>query len=842
MYYDDCKKCTHKKLMNVMIYIEKSRVNLYHINQLSLLITLIALLFYIGCNTINHNKGTNNKLEKSSILYNSELKKKNANKKKLSSITDSYESNGLNSQENFKAFQMNNKTKTRKSLNGYIDTTLKNSDDITYNWFPPKYRTTDTEFVINNERIFDCLLQYKGQIIDAFDIENGYFNVTINQIYSSDQMLTIEQTINRCNKIIEKNITDYQDLILSINRNKINIEKFRNIINIKDRVDTLKEEKRNIQKTLKKNISEISFHGIYGVILDAGYENDYNVLLTFAKRVIAQKAISDILETCIKSETSVINGKIFFDKIINSVSGQIQIKKTIMEERKYFKGKNQFIFAAIISIAPLKSKIKPNTKTLNLNLKYLSANLLSSSTKNIFFESLKKRTSSSYTKLIVNKINKISLLYSKDIVQKNSLSQELKNKLLSEYSKLIEHKENEIQIEKNKLENKRSRLKQSYLKAGFNCSKLPENCIDETLNEMNYKISKLIKLIDSNQKSELVYSDVTVPQRGKLKEEIFRLSKNLYKDMKTLYGKKELFLNIEIVESQILSSNQYIYGSYINRNPDKVFLYPYSNDNGDMKIKIVMSFKSDQEKRINIDEEKKIKNEVKKKITKETIKSQCSLDYMNFVLIEAGIFYMGSQIFEPGRDNDEKRHQETIKYKFYIQQTEVTQKQWKNIMGYNPSNFKNDEYPIENISWYDAKKFIRKLNSIDAKNKYRLPTEAEWEYACRAGSQTAFSNGTITNVKICRNLDKIGWYFFNSNKRTHVVATKIANIWGLYDMHGNVWEWCGDIVNSNKRVARGGSWSESARYSRSANRVLHAPDYYEDTIGLRLVKEYKLKE
>ena len=839
--------------MNIMIYREKSRVKFYHINKLTFLITLIALLFCIGCNTINNNKELNKKNDKitksfnpnyntvanskknskNGILYN----ESNTNKTKENLLlnTDSYELNDINFQENLNTIQMNNKINAHTSLNDNQDTIIKNFVDNTNNTLPAKFRTT--ELVFRNERISDCLLPYKGQIIDAFDIEKGYFNVTLNQIYSTDQILTIEQAINRCNKRIEKKITNYQDLILSINRNKINIEKFQNIINIKDRVDTLKKEKRNIQKTLKKSFSELSFHGIYGVVLDAGYENDYNVLLTCAKKVIAQKAISDILETCIRSETSVIDGKIFFDKIISSVSGQIQIKKTIVEERKFFKGKNQFIFAAIISIAPLQSKIKFNTKILNF--KYLTANLLSSSTKNIFLESLKKRTSNSYAQKIIHKINKVSLLVRKDIFQKNSITQELKNKLLSEYSQLIKNKEKEIQIEKNKLEKKRSELKQYYLKAGFHCSKFPESCIDETVNEMNHKISKLIKLINSNQKSEIVYSDVIVPQRGKLKEEIFRLTKNLYKDMKTLYGKKELFLNIAIVESQFLSSDQNLYGSYINRHPDKVFLYPFSNDNGDMKIKVVMTFKINQENRINVVKEEATKKEVKKIIKKETTKSQCTLHDINFVLIKTGIFFMGSPFFEPGRDNDEHRHQENINYKFYIQQTEVTQKLWKNVMGYNPSNFKNEEYPVENISWFDAKKFIKKLNSIDAKNKYRLPTEAEWEYACRAGSQTAFSNGTITNVKTCRNLDKIGWYIFNSNKRTHVVANKISNAWGLFDMHGNVWEWCGDIVNSNKRIARGGSWSETARYSRSANRVLHAPDYYEDTIGLRLVKEYK---
>ncbi|KPA12739.1 hypothetical protein MHK_007055, partial [Candidatus Magnetomorum sp. HK-1] len=237
--------------MNIMIYREKSRVNFYHINKLTFLITLIALLFCIGCNTINNNKELNKKNNKTTksfnpnyntvadskknrkngILYN----ESNTNKTKENLLlnTDSYELNEINFQENLNTIQMNNKINAHTSLNDNQDTIIKNSVDNTIiNTLPAKFKTT--ELVFRNERISDCLLPYKGQIIDAFDIEKGYFNVTLNQIYSTDQILTIEQAINRCNKRIEKKITNYQDLILSINRNKINIEKFQNIINIKD--------------------------------------------------------------------------------------------------------------------------------------------------------------------------------------------------------------------------------------------------------------------------------------------------------------------------------------------------------------------------------------------------------------------------------------------------------------------------------------------------------------------------------------------------------------------------------------------------------------------------------
>jgi formylglycine-generating enzyme required for sulfatase activity len=185
---------------------------------------------------------------------------------------------------------------------------------------------------------------------------------------------------------------------------------------------------------------------------------------------------------------------------------------------------------------------------------------------------------------------------------------------------------------------------------------------------------------------------------------------------------------------------------------------------------------------------------------------------MTFVYIKPGSFTMGSPVDEPGREHSETPHRVTLTRGFYMQTTEVTQGQWKAIMGYNPSNFYGcgNNCPVENITWYEVQAFIRKLNQRTGKT-YRLPTEAEWEYACRAGSTTAFSNGAITELK-CNydpHLNAMAWYCYNSkitysgfitrmwssnsyNNGTHPVAQKLANEWGLYDMHGNVSEWCQD--------------------------------------------------
>jgi formylglycine-generating enzyme required for sulfatase activity len=159
---------------------------------------------------------------------------------------------------------------------------------------------------------------------------------------------------------------------------------------------------------------------------------------------------------------------------------------------------------------------------------------------------------------------------------------------------------------------------------------------------------------------------------------------------------------------------------------------------------------------------------------------------MEFVLIPAGAFEMGSPSNEAGRDDDDGPiHQVTIKNAFYMGKYEVTQEQWRAVMGDNPSYFTgNDNLPVEQVSWDDVQEFIRKLNAKEGTDKYRLPSEAEWEYACRAGTTTRYSFGDSES-----RLGEYAWYTDNSGSKTHPVGQKKPNPWGLYDMHGNVWEW-----------------------------------------------------
>lgn len=231
---------------------------------------------------------------------------------------------------------------------------------------------------------------------------------------------------------------------------------------------------------------------------------------------------------------------------------------------------------------------------------------------------------------------------------------------------------------------------------------------------------------------------------------------------------------------------------------------------------------------------------------------------MTFVAISPGRFQMGSPLNELGRIFIfEKQNEVEIEKEFYLQTTETTQEQWEQVMGSNPSYFFNcgKDCPVENVSWFNVQDFIQKLNRNDTENRYRLPTETEWEFACRSGSTTAFSNSGLFELgcKADSKLDELAWYSCNSNGKTHPVGHKMPNRYGLYDMHGNVYEWCQDMFKpdysdtpdgkynekdpAGDRSIRSCSWDDTKVNCRSASRNNIGPGRKTNTIGFRLVRE-----
>ena len=237
-----------------------------------------------------------------------------------------------------------------------------------------------------------------------------------------------------------------------------------------------------------------------------------------------------------------------------------------------------------------------------------------------------------------------------------------------------------------------------------------------------------------------------------------------------------------------------------------------------------------------------------KRVLENQIEVRCNTIGMKFTLIQAGEFMMGAPLYVEERLCEEGPvHKVNIRNSFYLGTYPVTQREWKVVMGNNPSRFKGDDLPVDQVSWDDVQKFIKKLNDKEGTDKYRLPSEAEWEYSCRAGTTTKYCFGDSESK-----LGEYAWYDDNSGDTTHPVGQKKPNSWGLYDMHGNS-EWVQDEMHDNytgapsdgsawesgddsARVARGGGWGLEAEFCRSASRYYDEPDF-RDAIGFRLLQE-----
>lgn len=228
-----------------------------------------------------------------------------------------------------------------------------------------------------------------------------------------------------------------------------------------------------------------------------------------------------------------------------------------------------------------------------------------------------------------------------------------------------------------------------------------------------------------------------------------------------------------------------------------------------------------------------------------------------FRWIPPGSFMMGSPDHEQGRDDDEDFHSVSLSQGFWLAETTVTQALWQAVMSGNPSHFKGDNRPVEIVSWDDVQVFIERINQVHPDLQTRLPWEAQWEYACRAGSETPFNFDAAVDLS---RVNYRGTWKYTSEfaegalQQTAEVKTYSCNAWGLYEMHGNVWEWCQDEWQRNlgseaacdpwqkqqpsdsvtARVVRGGCWHDSGGGVRSAFRLRGTPDYRNGGLGFRL--------
>ncbi|MEG0011084.1 MAG: SUMF1/EgtB/PvdO family nonheme iron enzyme [Muribaculaceae bacterium] len=294
------------------------------------------------------------------------------------------------------------------------------------------------------------------------------------------------------------------------------------------------------------------------------------------------------------------------------------------------------------------------------------------------------------------------------------------------------------------------------------------------------------------------------------------------------------------LSSTPIEASVYIDGKLVGTSPD-IFRNIFA---GVRELKITKSGYKDIVKQVTIEENKLCQEQVTLEKGADNQTFTVKGVSFNMIAIAGGTFTMGATA-EQGSDAEhweKPAHQVTLS-DYSIGETEVTQQLWEAVMGSNPSHFESPTNPVEQVSWDDCQEFIKKLNSLTGA-KFALPTEAQWEYAARGGSKSQGYKYSGSN-----NLSDVAWYDDNSGSKTHPVSTKSPNELGLYDMSGNVWEWCNDWYGSysdsqqrdptgatsgSYRVNRGGSWYDSQRYCRVSNRFFNTPSYSCADLGLRL--------
>jgi formylglycine-generating enzyme required for sulfatase activity len=484
--------------------------------------------------------------------------------------------------------------------------------------------------------------------------------------------------------------------------------------------------------------------------------------------------------------------------------------------------------------------------------------------------------------------------FSKTISRENRRANTQEQATIENAGQKLQDIEDTVKTLHRKIRQKRSRIKKSYREIGFHCRQTVENCIGSAITQLNKEIKQLKQTLIEEKNKELKYKKSPVIPEGSVQQEIASKAISLVKQLQSSHAKVNKLWERTVSVNHEIQTSQSQKGIEINRQIDKYWIY-LMPDGQVFQVMAVVKFKIKKNRQLpsltvntipsgtqirilNINpvyyrgirlkpgryhievkksEYKTARQWVTLGIHDKTILMELEAENdktwtdpitgMEFVWIPAGSFQMGSNV-----SNDEKPIHKVSLSGYWMAKYELTQGQWQKIMSNNPSYFKkkgkctSSNCPVEKISWEDVQKFIKKLNQ-KGNATFRLPTEAEWEYACRSGGK---------DQKYCggNNLKSLGWYDDNSGSKTHPVGKKKPNGLGLYDMSGNVWEWVEDWYGENYygssparnpkgaskgsfRVIRGGSWYDNASYARSAYRYWNMPGLRFYYIGVRLVRQ-----
>jgi formylglycine-generating enzyme required for sulfatase activity len=648
--------------------------------------------------------------------------------------------------------------------------------------------------------------------------------------------------IKKNNNAIDNRISGLKNKMTNIFMDKQELLKLVDIKKMQEQITVKQKSRKDIKEQIQQDLRSIVYKGLYLVVLkniDPWFSKEK--LAQQAEKLLAPTAIEGLNGVFISSLTIVKDNSLLKDQIKANISGEMSVEKQYIS--KIIDNRSKFVYLIKVNVAPLKKSLTPgksatqkSSKNIVLNLlddygyeaKLQTAGIPSNEIKNIDFEAASSRD-------VISGSNNTSNRRQQQIIRMGNAN--------------LTRIDEDIKQLQRSLTNRSAYLQQTIeekTNVSYNADRI-KNSIDSALKYFDDRLDELKNKLIAAKEGELISRyNVNVTVEGKPEQDIAQTGIAIYKQLKSSYSKVEQFIRESEVVNNMLVSDKTGSGQDIFREVEKIWLYPVAGDMDNFLLTVVAKFKI---------------TDIKHRGTAVT-RNRVSDTFPDMVYVTGGSFMMGSNKY----DYEKPIHKVYVK-DFYIDKYEVSNGQyckflnekgnqkegaaWLDIKSkyckivkqsgsYVPvSDYAN--HPVIEVSWYGARAYANWSGK-------RLPTEAEWEYAVRGGSKSKGYKYSGSN-----NVGDVAWYAGNSGSKTHPVGTKQSNELGLYDMSGNVWEWCADWYGNNYydkspyenptgpssgdyRVLRGGSWISNDCNVRCAYRGYCDPSGSDYSIGFRCVR------
>lgn len=641
-------------------------------------------------------------------------------------------------------------------------------------------------------------------------------------MYSNEDLSALKRQIEECNSNMEAQLSAQKAKIDGLTLKYQQILGAKDIEKLQEHLKALEKSRDESLQTLNNNLLKCKRTGIFiGVLREINPYSDINDFIKATQAAMIPLAIEDIIGVSLKRITTVIDLQTVKDVVVSYKGGKVQPGLELYKKSLY--ANRQFLYVLKEEVYPTKDIPKINDARRNFP------------SNTVIFNALTEDYATELSKLGVPK-EEIAQVKTKIDIHKDVIDTENQNADMQQQSfanaSMDEVRKIERDIEDKKAEiNRKKQQLRTILNSisGATYDEYdPAKSVKNAQNLLKTQLQNFQKEWFAIKEKELAYRETSVQIDGSPQEAIAKKTQELFTQIQKNYTEFTVSRELIIVEDGAIQTANSDSKVQRYRRVKQVWVYPSPQNDGTFKVGVVTVFEMKEGGGSGGDNG----GESREDFT-ETVNG------VSFVMkaIPAGTFMMGSNEY-----SDTKPIHSVTLDAFYIGETEVTQALWQAVMGNNPSYFKGNNLSVEKVSWGDTQDFIRKLNSLTGK-KYTLPSEAQWEYAAKANQSYKYAGSD--------NIDEVAWYNGNSGSATDNVKGKKANAFGLYDMSGNVCEWCQDIYanyssgsqinpiyqgSGSRRVSRGGGWGNYATFCASAYRNSYSTSNSYFDLGFRLVR------